>query len=603
MRPAAPRPRRASAAAAAVIGATAAGLTLLVGCTASGTATPSPAPSDGTHADADTDAAYRDATRPVDERVDDLLARMDLADKVGQMTQAERGSVSPADVTALRLGSVFSGGGSTPQPNTPEGWATMMDSLQEAAAATPLGIPVLYGVDATHGHQLLHGATVFPQNIGLGAAGDPQLAEDVARATAAEVRATGVNWTFAPCVAVVQDTRWGRSYESFGSDPALVSAMAATVTGFQAEGVLATAKHYVADGGTAGGVDQGDAQISEAELRAVHLPPYEAAIDRGVGSVMVSFSSWNGEKLHGHDDAVTGILKDELGFAGFVVSDWAGIDQLDGEPDFTQAEIVDAVNAGIDMAMVPNDAPRFVELLTAAVEAGDIEMARIDDAVRRILTVKMELGLFEAGPVDRSLAAEVGSAEHRALARRAVAASQVVLANDGVLPLADGASVLVTGSNADDMGNQAGGWTMTWQGSSGDIIPGTTILDGLAAMRDVDYSADGSGAAGHDVAIAVVGETPYAEYEGDRPDGVVLSAADEAVLARLRESGVPTVLVVVSGRPMDISAHLPWVSAAVASWLPGTAGEGVADVLTGAVPASGTLPVPWGDLPVGHGTT
>lgn len=574
---------------------------VLAGCTAPDPARPSPTPSDGR--DGRADAAYLDESLPVQERVDDLLARMDLADKVGQMTQAERGAVSPADVTALRLGSVFSGGGSAPEPNTPEGWADMVDELQTAASATPLGIPLLYGVDATHGHQLLHGATVFPQNIGLGAAGDPRLTEDVARATAAEMLATGANWTFAPCVAVVQDTRWGRSYESFGSDPALVSAMTSTVTGFQEAGVLATAKHYVADGGTTDGVDQGDARLTEAELRAVHLPPYEAAVDRGVGSVMVSFSSWNGEKLHGHDEAVTGILKEELGFPGFVVSDWAGIDQLDGEPDFTRAEVVDAINAGIDMAMVPVDAPRFVAFLTEAVEAGEVPMARVDDAVRRILTVKMELGLFEAGPVDRSLADQVGSAEHRALARRAVAASQVVLADDGVLPLAEGASVLVTGSNADDMGNQAGGWTMTWQGASGDIIPGTTVLEGLAEVRDVDHSPDGSGAEGHDVAIAVVGETPYAEFEGDRPEGVRLSAEDEAVLDRLRASGVPTVLVVVSGRPMDISEHLPWVSAAVAAWLPGTAGEGVADVLTGAVPATGRLPVPWGDFPVGHGLT
>jgi len=574
---------------------------VLAGCTAPDPARPSPTPSDGR--DGRADAAYLDESLPVQDRVDDLLARMDLADKVGQMTQAERGAVSPADVTALRLGSVFSGGGSAPEPNTPEGWADMVDELQAAASATPLGIPLLYGVDATHGHQLLHGATVFPQNIGLGAAGDPRLTEDVARATAAEMLATGANWTFAPCVAVVQDTRWGRSYESFGSDPALVSAMTSTVTGFQEAGVLATAKHYVADGGTADGVDQGDARLTEAELRAVHLPPYEAAVDRGVGSVMVSFSSWNGEKLHGHDEAVTGILKEELGFPGFVVSDWAGIDQLDGEPDFTRAEVVDAINAGIDMAMVPVDAPRFVAFLTEAVEAGEVPMARVDDAVRRILTVKMELGLFEAGPVDRSLADQVGSAEHRALARRAVAASQVVLADDGVLPLAEGASVLVTGSNADDMGNQAGGWTMTWQGASGDIIPGTTVLEGLAEVRDVDHSPDGSGAEGHDVAIAVVGETPYAEFEGDRPEGVRLSAEDEAVLDRLRASGVPTVLVVVSGRPMDISEHLPWVSAAVAAWLPGTAGEGVADVLTGAVPATGRLPVPWGDFPVGHGLT
>ncbi len=571
-------------------------------CTSGGGEGASPSPSP----DALADAPFRDPAMPVAERVDDLLARMDLADKVGQMTQAPRDGLSPAQVTALRLGSVLSGGGSAPDDNTPAGWADMVDGYQRAAAATPLGIPLLYGVDATHGHQLLYGATIFPQNIGLGAAGDPELARETARATAEELVATGVNWTFAPCVAVVQDTRWGRSYESFGSEPAAVAAMTTMVNGFQDAGVLATAKHFVADGGTAGGVDQGDARITEAELRAVHLPPYEAAVADGVGSVMLSFSSWNGQKVHGDRDLVTGALKDELGFDGFVVTDWAGIDQLDGETDFTRAEIVEAIDAGVDMAMVPHDVQRFVDELTAAVEAGEIPQERIDDAVRRILTVKVRMGLFEAGPVDRSLADQVGSAEHRALARRAVAASQVVLANDGVLPLAADARVLVTGSNADDIGNQAGGWTLTWQGASGDTIPGTTILEGLrAALGDdaVTFSADGSGAAGHDVAIAVVGETPYAEFEGDRPDGVHLTPADEAVLARLRESGVPTVLVVVSGRPVDIAEPLTWVDAAVAAWLPGSEGAGVADVLTGSVAPGGHLPVSWGDFPVGFGLT
>lgn len=546
---------------------------------------------------------YQDPGLPVAERVADLMERMDLADKVGQMTQGERNGVRPADVTALRLGSVFGGGNSIPGNGTADAWADTVDAYQAAAAETPLGIPLLYGTDAVHGHNNLAGATVFPHNIALGAAGSPELVDQIARATAEEAHATGVNWAFAPCLAVVQDTRWGRSYESFGADPALVSSLTTAVAGLQDEGVLATGKHYVGDGGTSGGVDRGDTQVSEEVLRDVHLAPYAAAVEQGVGSVMVSFSSVNGEPMHGHRRLITDVLKNELRFAGFVVTDWAGIDLLDGEPGFTRDEVVTAVNAGVDMVMVPQDTARFVELLTAAVEAGEVPMARVDDAVRRILTVKVGMGLLErTGPVDRALADQVGSAEHRELAREAVAASLVVLANDGVLPLAADARVLVTGSNADDIGNQVGGWTMSWQGSSGDVIEGTTILEGLRDALGADsvtWSASGAGAAGHDVAVAVVGEEPYAEWEGDRPDGVALSPADEAVLDRLRAAGVPTVLVVVSGRPVDLAGQA-WTAATVAAWLPGSEGAGVADVLTGAVGPSGRLPVPWGDLPVGY---
>ena len=555
---------------------------LLAACTPAGPSTDS-RPSD---------APYLDPSLAVQERVADLLARMELADKVGQMTQAERGVARPADVTRFRLGSVFSGGGSAPADNSPEGWADMVDGLQAGALATPLGIPLLYGVDAVHGHQLLHGATVFPHNIGLGATGDPDLVERIAAATAVEVAATGANWNFAPCVAVVQDVRWGRTYESFGEDPALVTAMTSSVSGYQGT-ILATAKHYLGDGGTADGVDQGDVRLSEAELRATHLQPYVAAIERGVRSVMVSFSSWNGVKSHGDEHLITDLLKGELGFTGFVVTDWAGIDQIDGEPGFSAAEVAQAINAGIDMVMVPNDYELFIETLTGAVESGEVPIERIDDAVSRILTVKFEMGLFEDPLTDRSLADRVGSAEHRALAREAVAKSAVLLTNDGVLPLAAGSRVLVAGSNADDIGNQSGGWTMTWQGASGDIIPGTTILEGLRDRLDVEYSRDGTADyADVDVAIAVVGEVPYAEYEGDRPDGVLLSDEDQATLARLQASGLATVVVVVSGRPMDIAEHL-WASAIVAAWLPGSEGGGIADVLTGEAPFVGTLPVTW----------
>lgn len=582
--------RRAVAAPAALLAA----LGLVAGCTG-----PEPTPTPTPTGTGDV-APYLDPGLPVAERVEDLLGRMTLADKVGQMTQGERSVVTPADVTALRLGSVFGGGDSMPGDGSVATWSETVAGYQAAAAATPLRIPLLYGTDAVHGHNNLDGATLFPHNIGLGAAGDPDLVERVARATAQQAHATGVNWVFGPCVAVVQDTRWGRTYESFGADPDLVSALTTAVTGLQAEGVLATAKHYVGDGGTVGGVDRGD--TPGTEVSRVHLAPYAAAVERGVGSVMVSFSSVDGEPMHAHRRLVTDVLKGDLGFDGFVVSDWAGIDLLDGEPGFTRDEVVASVLAGVDMVMVPQDPWRFVELLTEAVADGEVPQERIDDAVRRILTVKIGMGLFEADPVDPSAADAVGSPEHRALAREAVAASLVVLDNDGTLPLADGARVLVTGSNADDVGHQVGGWSMSWQGSSGDVLPGTTVLDGLRDALGADavtWSADGTGAAGHDVAIAVVGEEPYAEWLGDRPDGARLGEQDEAVLARLRESGVPTVVVVVSGRPVDLGAHA-WAAATVAAWLPGTEGAGVADVLTGAVAPSGRLPVPWGDRLVGY---
>ena len=562
---------------------------------------------------------YQDASLPVDDRVEDLLGRMELADKVGQMTQAERAVVTPAAMTEHRLGSVLSGGGSSPRPNTAVGWADLVDGLQEGALATPLGIPMLYGTDAVHGHNNVFGATVFPHNIGLGATRDPGLVERIGRATAEEVAATGVHWTFAPCLCVVQDDRWGRSYESYGESPAIVSAMTTVVTGLQGTtlgesptSVLATAKHFVGDGGTTGGIDRGDTQVTDAELRETHLAPYVDAIARGVGSVMVSFSSWNGERLHGHRELVTDVLKGELGFEGFVVTDWAGVDHLDGEEGFTQAEVAQAVNAGIDMVMVPSEYELFLSALTAAVEDGDVPLERIDDAVRRILTVKARMGLFETPFADRDLLGEVGSEEHRALAREAVAASLVVLQNGGSLPLAADARVLVTGSSADDIGNQAGGWTLTWQGASGDTLPGTTILEGLQEARG-DAVAHEHGPAldpaalaeSYDVAVAVVGETPYAEYEGDRPDGVTLGAEDRATLDRLRDSGVPTVLVIVSGRPVDLTSDVGWVDAVVTAWLPGSEGAGVADVLTGTVSPTGTLPVTWprgpGDQPVNVG--
>ncbi|RKN44072.1 glycoside hydrolase family 3 protein [Streptomyces hoynatensis] len=550
---------------------------------------------------------YRNAALPVDERVEDLLGRMTLDDKLGQMTQADRSALDPqSDIATYRLGSVLSGGGSAPAQNTAEGWADMYDAYQRTALSTPLGIPLLYGVDAVHGHNNVRGATIFPHNIGLGATGDPELVERIGAATAEEVAGTGVDWDFAPCLCVARNDRWGRTYESFGEVPELPTAMTTLITGLQGEtlgsgpaSVLATAKHYLGDGGTEGGVDQGDTRLSEAELRAVHLPPFREAVARGVGSVMVSYSSWNGEKVHGSAYLINGLLKEELGFDGFVVSDWGAIDQLDGSPGFTGAEIAQGINAGLDMIMVPYEYREFLSLLRQEVQAGRIPMERIDDANRRILTKKFELGLFEHPYTDRSLTGTVGSAAHRELARQAVRESQVLLKNEGgVLPLDPGARVFVAGKSADDIGNQSGGWTISWQGGSGEVTPGTTILDGIrAAALDparVAYDREGEGVDGsYDVAVAVVGETPYAEGAGDRPGGLGLDQEDLDTLGRLRASGVPVVVVLVSGRPLDVAGPLADWDALLAAWLPGTEGAGVADVLYGAYPPTGRLPVTW----------
>ncbi|KDN23393.1 glycoside hydrolase family 3 protein [Amycolatopsis rifamycinica] len=559
--------------------------------------------SSGTPALAGNRPAYKDSWRPVKVRVADLLARMSLDDKLGQMMQAERlGVTSPADVTSGRLGSLLSGGSSQPTPNTPVTWADMYDGFQKAALATPLGIPLIYGVDAVHGHNGLYGATVFPHNIGLGATRDPRLVEGIGRATAEEVSGTGIDWDFAPCLCVARNDRWGRTYESFGEVPQLATQMTSIITGLQGNrldrpgSVLATAKHYVGDGGTTGGVNEGNTEISEQELRAIHLPPFKAAVQRGVGSVMISYSSWNGVKMHAGAYLVNDVLKKELGFTGIVVSDYNGVDKIDGKSGFTPEEVEAAVNAGIDMVMVPYEWRKFIDTLRSLVEQGRVPMSRIDDANRRILTKKFELGLFEHPLTDRRFLNTIGSKPHRDLARQAVRESQVLLKNEGrVLPLPKRGKVFVAGKSADDLGNQSGGWTVGWQGTSGPVIPGTTILQGMRQKaRDVTFAKDGTGIdQSYDVAVAVVGETPYAEGKGDRPQGMGLDATDLATLQKLKDSGVPTVVVLVSGRPLDIAAQLPDWAGLVASWLPGSEGQGVADVLFGDYNPTGKLPVTW----------
>ncbi|MBK8048918.1 MAG: glycoside hydrolase family 3 protein, partial [Anaerolineales bacterium] len=538
---------------------------------------------------------YQDAAAPVEKRVDDLLARMSLAEKIGQMTQVEKNSLTPNDVTRFGIGSVLSGGGGYPLSNTKDGWREMVGSFQEAALQTPLAIPLLYGVDAVHGHNNAYGATIFPHNIGLGATGDPELVERIAAATAEELKATGVNWNFAPVVAVPQDIRWGRTYEAYGDQTDLVAALgAASVRGLQ-NGILATPKHYIGDGGTAFGsattngylLDQGDTQMDEATLRRLFLPPYEAAIDAGANSVMVSFSSWNGEKLHGSRYLLTDVLKDELDFAGFIVSDWQAIDQLPGD---YYSDVITAINAGIDMVMVPYDYKNFIATLTQAVEMGDVPLARIDDAVQRILRVKFAQGIFEQPlPAEPGADAGLGAAAHRELAREAVRRSQVLLKNeDQTLPLAkDLPLIFVAGDAADDIGVQAGGWTLEWQGKTGDITPGTTILEGIRATVSpatrVEYNRYGKfdtviDAAGNaavaDACIVVVGEEPYAEGKGDRAD-LALPSREARMIDRMSEQCRKTVVLLVSGRPLIVTDYLASWDALVASWLPGTEGQGV----------------------------
>ncbi|GAA5435413.1 glycoside hydrolase family 3 protein [Deinococcus aquaticus] len=554
-------------------------------------------------------APYRNAALPVDARVNDLLLHMTLDEKIGQMTQAERAAIRDLnDMAVFGIGSVLSGGGSGPADNTPPGWAAMVDAFQAAALRSRLGIPMLYGADAVHGHNNVPGATLFPHNIGLGAAGDPDLARRIGRATAEEMTGTGVRWNFSPCLCVVRDVRWGRTYESFGETPALPVALSTIIDGYQGAGgpaqpgaVLATAKHYLGDGGTTFGssategylLDQGDTRLSEAELRRVHLPPFRAAVARNVGSVMVSFSGWNGTKLHADRYLITDVLKKELGFTGLVISDWAGVDQI---PGGYPVAVRTAINAGIDMVMVPNDYVRFVDTLSAEVRAGRVPMSRIDDAVTRILRQKFRLGLFERPMTDASFQRTFGSAEHRALAREAVQKSLVLLRNDGVLPLRPGARLFVAGQSADDVGRQSGGWTLTWQGQNGPVPGGTSLLAGLreageAGGGSVTYAraAQPGQARDADVGLVVVGETPYAEGKGDRAS-LALNAEDTANIRTVCADG-PCVVVTVSGRPL-ILPGTP-MNALVAAWLPGSEGAGVADVLYGRAPFTGRLPVSW----------
>jgi beta-glucosidase len=543
-------------------------------------------------------------------RTEEWLKAMTLDEKIGQMTQVDLSAIGDkADIARLALGSILSGGDSDPDDITPQGWARTHDELQSWALKSRLGIPLVYGIDAVHGHNNVDGAVVFPHNIGLGAMRDPALVEKAARITALEMVGTGIRWTFAPCVAVARNERWGRTYESFGENPELAAANgAAAIRGLQGStladstSVLACAKHYLGDGGTTGGVDQGNTECDLDALRQTHLPGYISAVKAGVGSVMASYSSWNGKKMHGNHDLLTGLLKKEIGFGGFIVSDWAAIDQLSG--DYKTA-IERSINAGIDMVMIPsgpgkrNNYVDFINLLKGLVHEDKVPQSRIDAAARRILLVKARMHLAEHPYSDPALTSAVGSAEHRQVARQCVRQSLVLLKNEkGALPLSKQVKrLVVAGQAADDLGIQCGGWTISWQGKTGPVTRGGTTI--LAALRLavggdslITHSADGSAAAGADSVVVVVGERPYAETMGDRQD-LSLPAEDLNVLRKAREAGVPTVTVVLSGRPVLLGPVLESSDAVIAAWLPGTEGQGLADILFGDFKPTGKLPHTW----------
>ncbi|KAJ8763176.1 hypothetical protein K2173_025561 [Erythroxylum novogranatense] len=567
---------------------------------------------------------YKDPKQPLGTRINDLISRMTLEEKIGQMTQIER-SVASADVMKKYfIGSVLSGGGSVPSKQaSAETWINMVNNFQNGSLSTRLGIPMIYGIDAVHGHNNVYNATIFPHNIGLGATREPELVKRIGAATALEVRATGIPYVFAPCIAVCRDPRWGRCYESYSEDPMIVKAMTEIVPGLQGDipsnsqkgvpyvagkqKVAACAKHYVGDGGTTKGINENNTVISRHDLLSIHMQGYYSSIIKGVSTVMVSYSSWNGVKMHANRELVTGFLKDTLRFRGFVISDWEGIDRITSPPhaNYTYS-ILAGIGAGIDMIMVPNNYTEFIDGLTAQVKNNFIPMSRIDDAVRRILRVKFVMGLFENPWADNSLIDQLGSREHRELAREAVRKSLVLLKNGEsadkpLLPLPKKApKILVAGSHADNLGYQCGGWTIEWQGLSGNNLTiGTTVLTAIKNTVDpsteVVYQENPDKnyvkSNGFSYAIVVVGEHTYAETNGDNLNLTIPEPGPSSIQNVC--GAIKCVVVVISGRPVVIQPYVNLMDALVAAWLPGTEGQGVADVLFGDYGFTGRLSRTW----------
>ncbi|MBA6364278.1 glycoside hydrolase family 3 protein [Colwellia sp. BRX8-4] len=572
----------------------------------------------------------------IKEQVDELMSKMTLAQKIGQMTQAERLSCTPDDVRKYHLGSVLSGAGSLPENNDLNSWLKTTDSYWQASMVSDenhLAIPLLYGVDAIHGHNNLKGATIFPHNIGLGAAADADLIARIAQVTRKEVLASGVDWVFAPNLAVAQNNQWGRSYESYAQTPELINQYASEIINglhgkLAGEGVIACVKHWVGDGATTHGIDQGDANISWQELNNTHISPYISALKAGAMTVMASFNSWNGNKCHGHKYLLTDVLKQQLNFSGFIVSDMNGIDYL---CDDFYLSVAQGVNAGIDMFMLPENWQQFIHHLHNHVELGTVPISRVNDAVRRILSVKFASGLFNSPrPSERIWANDVsfGASAHRNIAREAVRKSLVLLKNKkNILPLKKQARILVTGKNADNIGHQCGGFTIDWQGVSGnDQFEGaTSVWQGISAVapnavlrRDSDVSA--ISAKDHDIAVVVIGEYPYAEGHGDIRDceNLIIEAGsqingqvnisapygnslalkqlhpeDYLLIKDISDKGIPLVVILISGRTLIINDELDKSAAFIAAWLPGSEGQGVSDMLFGEFNFQGKLSFSW----------
>ncbi|CAH8350743.1 unnamed protein product [Eruca vesicaria subsp. sativa] len=569
------------------------------------------------------DLIYKNPNEPVEARIQDLLQRMTVEEKIGQITQIHNGVSSATVIKNFFIGSVCNTIVKKVKNESLEEWAEMIDGFQTAALETRLGIPIIYGLDAPHGNSKFYGTTIFPHNIGLGATRDEDLARRIGTATALEIRASGAHWVFAPCVAVCKDPRWGRCYESYSEETDVVCKMTSFVSGLQGtppqghpagypflagrNNVVACAKHFVGDGGTEKGKNEGNTILSYEDLEKIHIPPYLKCFDQGVSTVMASYSSWNGSRLHADRFLLTEVLKKKLGFKGCLVSDWSGIDRMSEPRALTYRECVAAsMNAGIDMVMVPHHYERFINDLTDLVQSGEIPMSRIDDAVERILRLKFTAGLFEHPFSDRSLQKFVGCKEHREIAREAVRKSLVLLKNGKdsekpFLPLDRNANrILVAGTHADDIGFQCGGWSKTFHGLSGPITIGKTVLDAVKAsvgsetevVYDKTPSEETFSGKDFSYAIVVVGEAPYAETLGDDPEPSIHFGGTEVM--RMVAEKIPTLVILITGRPVVLDpAVLEKVEALVAAWLPGTEGDGITDVVFGDYDFSGKLPMSW----------
>lgn len=558
------------------------------------------------------DALYKQAEQPIEARVQDLLSRMTLEEKIGQMALVDKNSLGKTeDISRYYLGGVLSGAGAKPKVNSPQGWRDMITTMTDQAMKSRLAIPIFYGVDANHGHANVLGATVFPHAIGLGASRDSKLVQEVAAATSEELRATGANWNYSPSLDAPKDIRWGRVYEAFSADPALNSELGRSyISGAQAPAhdksyVLASAKHYLATGAMEWGlsnhkkfkIDQGKTTPNETALVNEYLLPYKAAIDADVASVMIGLNQWGNERVIDSKYLVTDKLKTELGFKGFVVSDWYGVYEYSGTSRYKAN--VKTINAGLDMVMLPFDYKTFLNDVRKAVKNGEISQARIDDAVGRILYQKFKAGLFDTPPNKIGIE-NVGSDKHRELARKAVASSAVLLKNENsLLPVSKSTSrILVAGSGADNVGRQSGAWTIEWQGVDGNWMPGgTSVLKGIQQIAGgrVDYDLDGKFNVGNNkasIGIAVVSEKPYAEGWGDNANPAI-DERDLQAIENLKKSSEKVVVVIISGRPLIITDQISSWDATVAAWLPGSEGGGVADVLFGNVPFKAKLPITW----------